>query len=65
MKCRDCNHTKFMKGNGNPNRYYCTHPEAGKEVGSSARMICRTERHSEEMTTKTSPRWCPLRGEKK
>lgn len=56
MKCKDCEHKKFMEGNGNPNRYYCIHPEAGKEVGSSARMICRTRRHSEEMTTKTSPR---------
>lgn len=59
MNCKDCNYKVFEKSNGSPNRYYCKHPEALKGVG--ARLICRTKRHSEEVTIKTAPRWCPLK----
>lgn len=59
MDCKDCEFKHFQKHNGNPNRYYCLHPKAVEGVGS--RLICRTERHSEAITIKTSPRWCPLR----
>lgn len=58
MKCKDCDLKVFEKGNGQPNRYYCQHPKAIADVGS--RMICRTERHSEELTIKTAPKWCPI-----
>lgn len=60
-KCAGCKHCQFAPGNGNPNRYYCTHPAT--TAGMGARMVCRTERHSTEITIKTSPRWCPLREE--
>lgn len=59
MKCRECNYKVFEKGNGDPNRYYCTHPKAIAGVGS--RMICRTDRGSEELKIKTSPKWCPIK----
>jgi len=57
-KCIECNHTEFMELNGSPNRYYCKHvdiPSPGRK------MLCRTERGSQVMTIKTSPRWCPKR----
>jgi hypothetical protein len=59
MKCIDCEHKSFWSGNGDPNRYYCLHPEA--VAGRGAQMICRTDRHSTEIKIKTSPKWCPLR----
>lgn len=63
MKCRECEFASFVKVNGGPNRYYCKNPDA-RFVRSECEptpLICRTERNSEEVTIKTSPRWCPLR----
>lgn len=59
MNCKDCKYEHFEKHNGNPNRYYCLHPVACKEANAGARMISRTDRHSEERKHKTAPRWCP------
>ena len=58
LNCRICDHCSFMEGNGNPNRYYC---DLAKTECSPFRMICRTERHSEEFTIKRTPKWCPLK----
>jgi len=62
MKCSECNHKIYEPSNGGPNRYYCKHPEAVREIGS--RLICRTERHSTVITIKTTPKWCPERASK-
>ena len=59
MRCVDCYQKKFEDYNGRPNRYYCEHPDAPRKYGPA--LICKTERHSTELTIKTSPRWCPLR----
>lgn len=68
-RCTECNHKSFMKGNGRPNRWYCHNPDAryARSECEPTPMICRTERHSEELTVKTSPKWCPIRkdGQKK
>lgn len=66
MKCKDCGQKKYYPGNGNPGRYYCEHPEAryAKSECEPTPMICRTGRHSDEITIKTSPKWCPLRKKK-
>ncbi|MGN0331733.1 MAG: hypothetical protein ACI4D9_01695 [Lachnospiraceae bacterium] len=63
MKCKDCDHKKFMEGNGNPGRHYCHHPDArfARSECEPVPMICRTGRHDKEVTIKTSPKWCPLR----
>ena len=54
-KCSECDRTKREGDKG----YYCTHPEIMKIAGF--RRICRFKGYSDEMTTKTSPKWCPLR----
>lgn len=62
MKCKDCSYKEFAKVNGGANRWYCTH-EAARFVKSECEptpMICRTKRHSEELTIKTAPKWCPI-----
>jgi len=72
MKCKDCELKSFSRGypehvkSSGISRYYCEHPIAYKRaesVGSHAREICRTKRGCKELTIKTSPKWCPLRGE--
>lgn len=62
-KCKECNFKSFYSGNGGLNRYYCEHPD-GRFARSECEptpLICRTERHSSEMTIKTAPKWCPLK----
>lgn len=62
VKCSECNYKRLVRYNGNPNRYYCDHPDA-RFVRSECEpvpMICRTKRHSDELIIKTSPKWCPL-----
>ena len=59
MKCVDCELKEFQECNGRSNRYYCIHQDAPRQNGPA--LICKTERHSTELTIKTSPRWCPLR----
>ncbi|MHB8061274.1 MAG: hypothetical protein ACYDG2_01365 [Ruminiclostridium sp.] len=59
MKCSECEYKVYEPSKGGINRYYCSHPEVTKGVGS--RMICRTERHSTMLKIKTSPKWCPLK----
>lgn len=61
MICKECEYEIFERCNGGPNRYYCTHPIAAKEVCAGARLIATTERHCEERKHKNAPRWCPLR----
>lgn len=64
MKCKDCEYKSFLERKCGPNRYYCDHPEAQFGIIRNA-LICKTERHSEELTIKTSPKWCPLRRKEK
>lgn len=66
IKCRECGYKLFEEGNGNPGRYYCSHPEAAyaRSECEPTPMIGRTERHSTELKIMTSPRWCPRRKEK-
>lgn len=66
MKCKDCEYKSFLERKCGPNRYYCKHPEArfARSECEPTPLICKTERHSEELTIKTSPRWCPLRRKK-
>lgn len=52
MTCKECKYSKFQRYNGSPNRYYCLH--SAMTVGVGSRMICRTERHSEEITMEAS-----------
>ena len=59
MKCVDCDLKKLQERKCGGNRYYCGHPDAPRQNGPA--LICKTERHSTELTIKTSPRWCPLR----
>lgn len=44
IKCRECGYKLFKEGNGNPNRYYCSHPEAAfaRSECEPTPMICRT-----------------------
>ncbi len=61
-KCSKCENAKFQDMNGRPNCWYCEHPEVRKYVSCPANtLICKTERHTKEITIKTSPRWCPRR----
>lgn len=63
MNCINCHHKEFTPGNGNPGRYYCKNPKArfARSECEPVPMICRTKRHSAELTIKTSPKWCPYR----
>lgn len=63
MKCKDCNYLVFSKSNGSPDRYYCKHPVACNKFGCGAVLVCRCDRHSTILKTKTAPRWCPLKNE--
>ena len=65
IKCSECKYCVFAKGKGSPSRYYCEHKEAAKAALASARLICRCDRYDDTITIKSSPRWCPLKGEKK
>ena len=62
-KCCECEFAELSELKGGTNRYYCKHPEARFARGETepTPMICITERHSKELTIKTSPRWCPRR----
>jgi hypothetical protein len=62
IKCKTCPHCEFWLGNGDPNRYYCSHPERPNKDQAGAKLICRTLRHSPEYTIKLTPRWCPEKG---
>lgn len=56
--CKTCDQCSFNKGNGNPNRYYCL---GVRDNCTPHKLICKTERHSEEYTIKRTPRWCPMK----
>ena len=58
-KCSECTYKVFEDYKGSPNRYYCTHPAITE--GSGPKMICRCDRNSSELKTKSSPKWCPLK----
>jgi hypothetical protein len=60
MKCSECKHCKFAPSKDGANRYYCNHKKAGESVNASARLLARTKRHSDELTIKKAPRWCPI-----
>ena len=59
MKCRECEHlvSSMARDRGSSSIYYC----------AIARTECQPQREisrirgPEEIPTKTSPRWCPLR----
>ncbi len=66
IKCKTCEHCSFHSGNGDPNRYYCWHPQNPNQVqgiGSST-LICKCGRgqskEAKAFTRKTTPKWCPL-----
>lgn len=63
MNCIDCDYKEYTPGNGNPGRYYCKHPKARFAISECepTPMICRTKRHSSELSIKSSPKWCPYR----
>ncbi len=63
VKCKECDHKKFVSDKAGCNRWYCENPEArfARSECEPTPMICRTKRHSKEVTVKTSPKWCPLR----
>lgn len=63
VRCSECEHKELLERNGGANRYYCVHPKAQfvRSECEPTPMICRTVRHSTEMTVKTSPAWCPLK----
>lgn len=65
MNCKNCKYCIFCAGNGNLNRYYCEHPKNPDGVNhiASSTLICKTERHSTEMTRKRTPKWCPQKAE--
>lgn len=58
-KCSKCSFKILEEYSGSPSRYYCTHPKA--VAGRGSKMICRCSRGSNELTIKTSPKWCPTR----
>ena len=63
IKCKDCEFKSFLVLKCAPGRYYCKHPDASfaRSECEPMPMICKTDRHSDEITIKTSPKWCPLR----
>ena len=63
MKCKDCGYKRLYVVKGGINRFYCEHPDArfARSECESTPMICRTKRHSKELTIKTAPKWCPFR----
>ena len=65
MKCKDCTYKDFLEHKDGPGCYYCKHPKArfARSECEPTPMICKTKRHSDELTIKTSPKWCPLRKE--
>jgi hypothetical protein len=64
-RCKECQNAKMQDMNGRPNRWFCEHPKVRDYVSCPAgTMICKGERHSTEITIKTSPKWCPRRKKK-
>ncbi|QSX05464.1 hypothetical protein JYG23_12375 [Sedimentibacter sp. zth1] len=61
MKCSECKYINVSDGNGSPGRCYCKHPNRPKEVTGTELVICNSERHTNRVLIKTSPRWCPLK----
>ncbi|MFR2768745.1 MAG: hypothetical protein ACLUCZ_10780 [Thomasclavelia ramosa] len=62
MKCNECKHLISNKASnrGRSSIYYCS---ICKGVDTPVREISRI-RGPEEIPTKTSPRWCSLKGAK-
>ena len=74
MKCEDCKYKKINCGTSLYARRYnvfCKHPNQDyinnycnkHRVVSMPGFICFTKKDSVELTTKTAPRWCPLKKE--
>jgi len=67
MKCKDCEYQSFSRGypehvkSSGLSSYYCKHPDHPSINGAT--LICKTKRGCEELTIKTSPKWCPLKVE--
>lgn len=62
MICKGCRYEHFEQRSGNPNRYYCTHPVAAKEVNAAAKKKSSKQIETrEERKHRTAPRWCPLK----
>ncbi len=59
MKCKDCEHliSSMAVNRGQSSIYYCA---IARTECQPKREISRV-RGPEEIPTKTSPRWCPLR----
>ncbi|NDO20337.1 hypothetical protein FMM68_11835 [Lachnospiraceae bacterium MD329] len=61
MNCKNCKHCKYSEGGNHIGTYTCEHPrnpDSVNHIGGVTR-ICKTERHSTEMTRKRTPKWCP------
>ncbi len=61
MNCKNCKHCKYSEGGNHIGTYTCEHPrnpDSVNHIGGVTR-ICKTERHSTEMTRKRTPQWCP------
>lgn len=63
IRCEECNYKAFREDKAGVNRWYCKNPAAefARSECEPTPMICRTKRHSKELTIKTSPKWCPFR----
>ncbi len=61
MKCMDCSYAELSKYKGGINRWYCENRAVKNEINAGRELICKCKRHSEELTIKTSPKWCPFK----
>lgn len=62
MKCMKCEYCSYYENKSGLNRYYCIHKLNPDLVASKGgvTLICKTERHGNEMTRKRTPKWCPI-----
>lgn len=66
MNCKTCKYCKYGESSSHIGTYICEHPrnpDLQNHIGGVTR-ICKTERHSTEMTRKRTPKWCPKLQEK-
>lgn len=74
MKCKDCKYKEILSYTTSyASRYtvLCTHPDweyihnylRDNRINRLPGFICYTKKGTLELTTKTAPRWCPLKKE--
>lgn len=61
MNCKTCEYCHYDKNSNGVNRYYCKHNKNPNivEHKAASTLICKTKSHSDEMTRKRIPKWCP------